>query len=188
MKDYLLRLGSGVSNQFVSELHCRSAFIRRRRKLVKILKTLGPLCLFLLVAFVFVAPIGPLPGILIGGTPSEVPDSWGESSAIHEITLEVPGPLPRVVIIWFVQSEGDLYIVGSRGSGWVSMLGEGGPVRMRMEDNTYSLNATWLETGWELAMEAYVVKYRPDYPEIVDGFPSQKDAAESMSVFRLSGQ
>jgi hypothetical protein len=154
---------------------------------VKILKTLALLCLVLLVAFIFVAPIGPLPGVLIGGTPSEVPRSWGETSGIHEIKLKVPGPLPRVVIIWVVQSEGDLYIVGSRDGGWVSMLGEGGPVRMRMGNNTYSLNASLLETGWEQAMEAYVAKYRPDYPEIVDGFPSLDDAAGSFSVFRLSG-
>ena len=153
---------------------------------MKLLKILAPLCLVLFVALVFVAPVGPLPGILIGGTPSEVPGSWGETSGIHEITLEVPGPLPRVVIIWVVQLRGDLYIVGSRDSGWVSMLGEGGPVRMRMEDNTYSLNATLLDTGWERAMEAYLAKYRPGYPEIVDGFPSLDDAAGSFSVFRLS--
>ena len=67
------------------------------------------------------------------------------------------------------------------------MLGEGRPVRMRMGDNTYSLNATLLDTGWERAMEAYFAKYRPDYPEIVDGFPSLEDAAGSFSVFRLSG-
>lgn len=153
---------------------------------MKFLKILAPLCLVLLVALVFVAPVGPLPGIFIGGAPSEVPSSWGETSGIHEITLEVPGPLPRVVIIWVVQLEGDLYIVGSRKSGWVSMLGEGGSVRVRMEDNTYSLNAALLDTGWERAMEAYLAKYRSDYPEIVDGFPSLDDAAASFSVFRLS--
>ena len=153
---------------------------------MKILRILGPLFLVLLVAFVFVAPVGPLPGVLIGGTPTEVPGSWGETSGIHEITLEVPGPLPRVVIIWVVQSVGELYIVGSRDSGWVSMLDDGGPVRMRMEGNTYSLNATFLKTGWEHAMEAYVAKYRLDYPEIIDGFPSLEDAAGSISVFRLS--
>jgi hypothetical protein len=36
-------------------------------------------------------------------------------------------------------------------------------------------------------MEAYLAKYRPGYPEIVDGFPSLDDAAGSFSVFRLSG-
>ena len=153
---------------------------------MKFLKILAPLCLVLLVALVFVAPVGPLPGIFIGGAPSEVPSSWGETSGIHEITLEVPGPLPRVVIIWVVQLEGDLYIVGSRKSGWVSMLGEGGSVRMRMEDKTYSLNAALLDTGWERAMEDYRAKYRSDYPRIVDGFPSLDDAAASFSVFRLS--
>jgi hypothetical protein len=153
---------------------------------MKFLKILAPLGLTCLVALGFVAPVGPLPGIWIGGVPSDVPSSWGETSGIHEITLEVPGLLPRVVIIWVVQSEGDLYIVGSRDSGWVSMLGEGGSVRMRMEDNTYLLNAALLDTGWERAMDAYLAKYRSDYPEIVDGFPALEDAAGSFSVFRLS--
>ena len=112
----------------------------------------------------------------------------GRGPGIHEITLEVPGPLPRVVIIWVVQSEGDLYIVGARDSGWVSMLGRGGPVRMRMEDNTFSMNATLLDTGWEPIIKAYLAKYRSGYPEIVDGFPSLDDAAGSISVFRLTGQ
>ena len=155
---------------------------------MKALKILVPWCLVLLIALAFFAPIGPLPGFLIGGASSEVPGSWGETAGIHEITLEVPGPLPRVVIIWVVQSEGDLYILGARDSGWVSMLGRGGPVRMRMEDNTFSMNATLLDTGWEPIIKAYLAKYRSGYPEIVDGFPSLDDAAGSISVFRLTGQ
>lgn len=155
---------------------------------MKLLNILVPLSLVLLVALAFFAPVGPLPGFLIGGTPSAVPVKWGETAGIHEIALEVPGRMPRVVIIWVVQLEGDLHIVGSRDSGWVSMLGQGGPVRMRMEGNTFFMNATLLDTGWEPVVEAYLTKYRPGYPEIVDGFPSLDDAAESMAVFRLLGQ
>ena len=105
---------------------------------MKILKISVPLFFLLLIVFVLVAPIGPLPGVLIGGIESEAPLDWGDTLNVHEITLEVPGPLPRVVIIWVAQSLGELYVVGSKNSGWVSMLGDGGPVRMRMEDKTYS--------------------------------------------------
>jgi hypothetical protein len=155
---------------------------------VKILKILAPILLVLLIVFVFVAPIGPVPGVLIGGNEAEVPDSWGETSDIHEIKLEVPGPLPRVVTIWVIQWGGELHVVGYKESGWVSTLEEGGPVRMRMGDNTYSLNAAVLATGWEPVMEAYLAKYRPDYPEIVNGFPSGEEAVGAFSVFQLSAQ
>ena len=153
---------------------------------MKILKISVPLFFLLLIVFVLVAPIGPLPGVLIGGIESEPPLDWGDTLSVHEITLEVPGPLPRVVIIWVAQSLGELYIVGSKDSGWVSMLGEGGPVRMRMDDKTYSLNGTLIETGWKQAMETYVAKYRPHYPEIVEGFPAVEEAGRSIAVFRLT--
>ncbi len=149
---------------------------------------LAPILIVLLVAFVFVTPVGPVPGFLIGGAPTEAPVSWGDTSDIHEIKLEVPGLLPRVVIIWVVQAAGELHIVGARDSGWVTMLKEGGPVRMRMRDSTYSLKANLVNTDREPVMEAYVAKYRPDYPEIVNGFPSLEDAAGSFSVFRLIRQ
>jgi len=37
-------------------------------------------------------------------------------------------------------------------------------------------------------MDAYLDKYRSDYPEIVDGFPSKEEAAGAFSVFRLSAR
>ena len=153
---------------------------------MKILKIVGSLAVLLLVVLVFAAPIGPMPGVLIGGKPSEVPATWGDTSNIHEISLEVPGILPRVVIIWVVQTDGDLYVVGSKDSAWVSMLGDGSSVKMRMEGKTFPLNAVLIENDWEKAMESYIAKYQPDYPEIVGGFPSLEDAADSISVFRLS--
>ena len=155
-------------------------------KTLKTLKISAALFFLSLIVFVLVAPIGPLPGVLIGGIESEAPLDWGDTLSVHEVTLEVPGPLPRVVIIWVAQSLGELYILGSKNSGWVSMLGEGGPVRMRMEDRTYSLNGTLIEAGWEQAMETYVAKYRPHYPEIVEDFPAAEEAGSSIAVFRLA--
>ena len=57
-----------------------------------------------------------------------------------------------------------------------------------MGDRTFSLTATALVTGWEPVMDAYLDKYRSDYPEIVDGFPSKEEAAGAFSVFRLSAR
>ena len=55
--------------------------------------------MILLVAGVLAAPIGPVPGIFIGGTASDSPDPWPDTADTHEILLTVPGTLPRVVTI-----------------------------------------------------------------------------------------
>ena len=153
---------------------------------MKVMKIAALILLAGLILLVWIAPLGPMPGIFIGGTSSELPESWGNTSDIHEIKLEVQGSLPRVVIIWVVQVNGELHIVGSKDSGWVAMLDQGGSVRMRMGDKTYSLVANRVTTGWEPILDAYMNKYRADYPEIIEGFPSLEEAGSTTAVFRLT--
>jgi hypothetical protein len=153
--------------------------------MIKILKNVLPALLILLVIFAWMAPIGPMPGFFIGGNAASVPDSWSDTSAIHEIQLEVIGTLPRVVIVWVIQVDGLLHVVGAKGSVWVSLLGQGAPIRMRMGDNTYSMHASLLTSDWEPVLLAYQDKYRADYPDIVNGFPSIEEAAETVAVYRL---
>jgi hypothetical protein len=153
---------------------------------MKILKIGVPTLIIAIVIVGWLAPIGPLPGIFIGGSGADTPAKWGDTSKTHEILLEVQGGIPRVVTVWVVQVDGDLHVVGSRESGWVIKLGQGGAVRLRMGADTYSLNASLLTDGWEPALEAYVSKYRADYPDIVNGFPPLEEAAASTAVFRLS--
>lgn len=132
------------------------------------------------------APIGPMPGIFIGGTETSTPDNWQNTADINEIRLKVAGTIPRVVIIWVIDYENDLYVVGSQESGWVKMLGDGGSVQMRLEDKTYNLNAKKITTGWEPMVTAYADKYRPEYPDIVNSFPSVEEAKGTFGVFKLS--
>jgi len=143
--------------------------------------------LFILVALLvaWFAPIGPLPGIRIGGTPTEVPAQWQDTSGIHEIRLEAPGTIPRVVIIWVVQVDGVLHVVGSDDSGWTQMLGAQSTVRVRIEEQTYTLMAKRVTKNYEKIVTAYGDKYRPNYPDIVAGFPSLEETASSTAVFRL---
>ena len=153
---------------------------------MKILKVAASLLLIIIVFLIWLAPLGPLPGFFIGGSATDVPARWSDTKPIHEIRLEVGDTgIPRVVIIWVVQVDGTLHVVGSRSSGWVSMLGQGGPVRMRMNGKTYTMEANLVTSGWEPILEAYQDKYRPDYPEIVEGFPSMEEAESAVSVFRL---
>ncbi len=154
---------------------------------MKILK-LGALILVAIVAvLVIVAPLGPLPGIFIGGTQTPLPATWQGTREIHEIKLKVgEGAIPRVVIIWVVQVDGDLHVVGAKDSGWTSAIGNSGPVRMRMGDKTYDMQATLVTREWQRILEAYVEKYQADYPDIVEGFPPIEEAEGTISVFRLT--
>jgi hypothetical protein len=65
------------------------------------------------------------------------------------------------------------------------MIGQGAPVELRLGDRTYSLNATPLREGWQAVLEAYVAKYKPNYPEIIAGMPPVAEATDRV-VFRLS--
>lgn len=153
--------------------------------MMKALK-IGVLMLGLVVpVLIAIAPIGPLPGLFIGGTSATAPAQWPDTTAVDEVRLRVPGVLPRVVVIWVVESAGELHVVGARDSGWVSMLGEGGPVEMRLGDSTYPLRAVAIHEGFEAVLTAYVDKYREEYPDIIAGFPSVEEARTQVSVFRL---
>ena len=134
---------------------------------------------------VVITPIGPVPGVFIGGTHTEVPAQLPDTHGVDEIRLRVPGFLPRVVNIWVVESAGALYVIGERDSGWVSMLGEGGPVDVRIGESTYRLRAVAVRDGWESIVTAYVDKYRPKYPDVVAGFPTIDEARTQITVFRL---
>ena len=152
---------------------------------MNILKIVAVVLLLAVVVLAVVAPVGPMPGVRIGGTEAQPPAQWEDTSGVHEIKLKVPGTLPRVVIIWVVDLAGELYVVGAADSGWVTMIGSGSPVEMRLGDNTYGLTAEPVGSGWEPILAAYVAKYRPDYPEIVGGFPSIEEAEGQMAVFHL---
>jgi hypothetical protein len=153
---------------------------------MKALKIVALVVAVVLVVLIFATPLGPLPGLFIGGTATPVPASWGDTRPIHEIQLQVgEGPIRRVVIIWVVQVDGLLHVVGAKESGWTAAIGGSGPVRMRMGDKTYDMQATLMTDGWQPVLQAYVDKYRADYPEIIEGFPSIDEAQGAVSVFQL---
>ena len=142
----------------------------------------------MLATLVFVTPIGPMPGFFIGGQPTPVPKAWPDTSKVDEILLKVPGILPRVVIIWVVQVDSALYVVGSRSSGWVQRIADGANVEMRLSGNTYALAAVPIKQELERVVNAYKNKYRADYPDIVAGFPTLEEAGDQFGVFRLDSR
>lgn len=143
------------------------------------------LLLVVAAVLIFATPIGPLPGFFIGGEATATPQTWPDTAEVDEIYLKVPGTIPRVVIIWVVQVEGELYVVGSNSSGWVQRIGSSAPVELGLLGKTYALTA--LSTGIDLStvITAYKDKYRPNYPDIVAGFPAVAEGRDAFSVFRL---
>ncbi|MCR9097182.1 MAG: hypothetical protein NXI30_23410 [bacterium] len=131
------------------------------------------------------APIGPLPGVFIGGTDTPPPATWPDTSGVDEIRLKAPGAIPRVVIIWVIDVAGELYVVGMKESGWTRRIGDGAPVEVRIGDATYAIEARLVEEGGEAILTAYAAKYEPNYPDIVAGLPSMQDAPEVASIYRL---
>ena len=153
---------------------------------MRVLNILLVVVIAVLIIGALLAPIGPVPGFFIGGTPTPVPATWPDTSDDDEILLKVPGTPPRVVTIWVVQYDGDLHVVGAPDSGWVQRLGSGGPVQMRLGDATYELTATRLSEGWQPVLTAYVDKYKADYPDIVAEFPPLEEAEGQFALFRLA--
>ena len=127
----------------------------------------------------------PLPGFFIGGTPAAAPETWPDTSDVDNVTLKIVGGVPRVVIVWIIQHEGELHVIGRSTSGWTKKLGPGGPVELRMGDETYSLTASRLQSGWEPVATAYMDKYREDSPELIASFPPREEAAGVRAAFRL---
>ena len=153
---------------------------------MKFLKISIPIFLLFLTGVAIMAPIGPLPGFFIHGTPTEVPASWPDTSDEHEILLQVDGVLPRVVIIWVVDYENDLYVFGGTTSSWVQLIGESAPVKMRLDNSTFDLIAERVTDDLVAITTAYRDKYRADYPEIIEsGDLDVNKADESFRVFRL---
>jgi hypothetical protein len=165
-----------------------SLFADDRDHIMKTIRTVVGLLVLVVIGLVWLAPLGTLPGIFIGGTETDVPDRWGDTSSMEEILLEVPGSPPRVVTIWVIQVEGELFISGANESGWVKMLGAGGPVRARMGDSTYSLQASIVTTGWQDILKASRNKYSVNFgfAELIDSWPPVEESAGTTTVFRLA--
>ena len=86
-----------------------------------------------------------------------------------------------------VEYNQELYVVGAADSGWVRMIGESAPVKMRLNDSTFDLVAQRVTADIEAIATAYLDKYRAAYPDIIANFPSVEEAevSNSFRIFRL---
>ena len=135
---------------------------------------------------VWLAPIAMMPGFFIGGSTTPAPSTWEDTSAIDEVRLKVRGTIPRVVIIWIVQVDGELYVTGAKDSGWVTRLGDGGDAELRIGDNTYPVVAERQTENLDELIGAWYDKYRPNYPDIVGDMSEVSTEPRSYAIFKLA--
>jgi hypothetical protein len=133
------------------------------------------------------APIGPMPGFRIGGNDADAPEQWSSIDIPGEVRLaSYSGLLPHVVIIWIVESDNRLYVIGDPASAWVEGATNAPDVRLRMGDNTYDMRATRLQPGPQEIFLKYINRYKDDYPEIIDSFPPPEEFATGAALFELT--
>ncbi len=133
------------------------------------------------------APIGPMPGFSIGGNDATPPDDWSSVDLPDEVLLaNYAGALPHVVIIWIVEADNRLYVIGAPESTWVNGTTSAPEVRLRIGDNTYDMRATRLQPGPQEIFLKYINRYKDDYPEIIASFPPPEEFASNAAVFELT--
>ena len=133
------------------------------------------------------APIGPMPGIRLGGSPATTPAEWSSVTLPEEVNLATSaGLLPHVVILWVVESDNHLYVIGAPDSTWVEQATQSPDVRLRIGDDAYDMLATRIQSGRQDIFQMYIDRYKDNYPDIIAGFPPVEEFAKGAALFELN--
>ena len=132
------------------------------------------------------APIGPMPGFRLGGDSATPPAEWSSVALPEEVRLATyASALPHVVIIWVVESNNRLYLVGAPDSTWVEGATQSADVRLRIGNEAYDMRAARLETGRRDIVQKYIDRYKDNYPDIIAGFPPIEEFSQGAAIFEL---
>ncbi len=132
------------------------------------------------------APIGPMPGIRLGGNLASPPAQWSSVTLPEEVRLATfAGILPHVVIICVVESDNRLYVIGAPDSTWVEGATRSPDVRLRIGDNAYGMRATRIEPGRQDIFQMYIDRYKDNYPKIIATFPPVEEFSQGDALFEL---
>jgi hypothetical protein len=85
-----------------------------------------------------------------------------------------------------VESGGSLYVVGDPASTWVKKATNSSDVRIRIGDSVYDMQARRMPTRRVDVLQAYVDRYKADYPEIINSFPPLPEFAQGSALFELT--
>ncbi len=129
-----------------------------------------PLTLILLCAGC--GPIGPMPGLAIGGQEQAAPDDFAFVQE-HELLLVrtfFGGWLPQVHTIWGVGVDDGIYAIAVPGASWRARINDDPDVLLRVGDSYYNLTAARVDDAADKqrVFDAYIAKYGPQLEEILD--------------------
>ena len=117
------------------------------------------LALLLSAACLACGPLGPFPGGRLRGERAATPDSWSLADDVTTVQLETRPDDPYSINVWIGVYQGSLYVPTSLIFGpdnpeersWVRNLNDDPRVRLRIDDEVYSLRAVRVSDPDELA-------------------------------------
>ena len=116
-------------------------------------------------------PIGPTPGLAIGGEEQPAPSDFAFVQD-HELLLVrtfFGGWLPQVHYIWGVGVDDGVYAIAVPGASWRARINDDPNVLLRVGDSHYSLTAARVDdaTDKQRVFDAYIAKYGSQLEEIL---------------------
>ena len=151
---------------------------------MRALKTTLGIIAALIVVMLLAGPLGPLPGLFIGGEEQTPPDVW--VAAELPDTVQAKPASYGAVNLWIIEDNNNLYLFGEGDSWWVGALRHQPAMKLRLSNATYNLHARELDQPDPRLYDKYVARYAEDYPDIVSELPSPEDAIAHGAVFELT--
>jgi len=111
-------------------------------------------------------PIDALPGMRLGGTPTDAPANWTDVNDHDDIFIETAGFPPLVVRTWYSGNDDGLYVFGYREASWRSRIGATPEARVRIGDATFAVRAVAVDS--EATNAAVGIAYREKYSHYID--------------------
>ena len=143
-------------------------------------------------------PIGPVPGMVLGGTVQKAPEDFAFANDraaydIVQIETELWGVTPQVHNIWAVGVGPAMYVFGEEEGGWRPRAVEAREVRMRIGDAVYEFSVAEMQDATEdelqAVFDAYAAKYNPEFDELVGETLGRKPEVNDLRIaLRLTGK
>lgn len=128
-----------------------------------------PLALMLLAAGC--GPMGPMPGLAIGGEEKAAPDNFAfvQDHELIQIRTMFGGWLPQVHHIWGVGVGDGIYAIAVPGASWRARVDNDPNVLLQVGDAHYKLIAAKVNDAEETrkVFDVYTAKYGPQLEEIL---------------------
>ncbi len=127
----------------------------------------------LVMAFVCAGcgPIGPMPGLAIGGDEQSAPKDFAfvQNHELLTVRTFFGGWLPQVHTIWGVGVDDGIYAIAVPGASWRARINDDPEVLLRVGDDYFLLTASKVNDAGQTqgAFDAYIAKYGPQLEEIL---------------------